>query len=151
MDNNKQELCESVTRTAPHPDAPTIESLVAKYLSKANDAIKARSLAEEAEEEAYGAWLGLIYAGKKLGLSMTPSGAMPAPELNITDWRKLRPGDVVAVSREVCGRETIATGIVFSIVDKSTFPIIVGFSDGVRTPFQEFKFIRRPPNIKVIA
>lgn len=93
------QYCESVTRTIPDPDQPTIESLAADYRAKL-------AIYEQAQEELNAHRCGveaalsrLQLAGWSIGLSISPQADGPKSEnepLNITDWRDLKVGDVIS-------------------------------------------------------
>ena len=94
----KPELCESVMRTIPEPEAkPTIEQLAADYRN-AKD--YAERLQKEAGEAAVKAESFAVEIRKKIlelqeliGISKPES----EPELVITDWRDLQVNDVIFV------------------------------------------------------
>lgn len=93
----KPEFCESVTRSIPEPESkPTIEQLAADYRNQLEFANRKQAEADDAKADADAALARLERAGDALGLLI--GIAKPEPKLVITDWRKLRVGDVVEIT-----------------------------------------------------
>ena len=97
----KPEFCESVMRSIPEPEVkPTIEQLAADYRNAKDFAERKQQEADAAKADADEKLRVLEIAGEALGLLVSPTTAKKEPELVITDWRDLRPGDVISVSGE---------------------------------------------------
>lgn len=78
----KPELCESVMRTIPEPEAkPTIEQLAADYRNAKDYAERKQREADDAKDGADARLKALEIAGEALGLLVSPITAKQEPEL----------------------------------------------------------------------
>lgn len=88
----KPELCESVTRSIPDPEAkPTIEQLAQDYRNKLGYANRKQQEADDAKAAADAALGELERAGDALGLLI----GVAKPNPVIADWRDLMERDVI--------------------------------------------------------
>ena len=148
-----EELCAKVTEENKHQhvDAkPTIEQLAQDYRNKLDYANRKRKEADDAKAEADAALGELERAGDALGLLI--GIAKPEPELVITDWRKLRVGDVVEITgsdngcwKELSGMEMTVENVYPDDWDNDNQVDLLGesgaWSLGGNTTW---RFIRRP-------
>ena len=141
----KPELCESVMRTIPEPEAkPTIEQLAADYRNKLDYANRKQDEADKANMESDAALSQLEDAIAAIGFVITPLAATEKePELVAA----VKVGDQVE-----CVESNIKSdkynGMVgrMHFIDKSdtSTPYLVDFGGAEKIWCHEVKFIRRP-------
>ena len=136
--------CASVMRQMPNN---TIEQLTSDYHTKAAEADRLQSVADEALKAADEALLALEKAGELLGLviSIDTKQKLVEPPVEpeqpvITDWHDLRVGDVIKVKGKFWEDDEEYT---VTIQDGSRMPVFVG-GYWAESSKDEFKFIRRP-------
>lgn len=121
---------------------PTIEQLAADYRNLLDFAQRKQQEADAAKADADAKLAELVAAGKALGLVL--SAATTEPELVITGWRDLRPGDIVeflsGIMNDWAGREVTVKNV---DVRDTAYHVLV--SDAGETRWcRDFRFIRRP-------
>lgn len=125
-------------------DKPTIEQLAADYRNAKDYAERKQQEADAAKVEAGARLAALVAAGKEFGLVL--SVAAPEPELVITDWRDLRPGDEVEY---VEGSQKWSIGLV-GVVQRTdddnggNMNVRLLFGEGGAGWPRKWRFIRRP-------
>lgn len=132
-----------VAETAPEPVAETkltIEQLAADYRNAKDYADRKQQEADAAKADAEAKLVGLVSAGKALGLVLNV--AEKEPELVITDWRDLRIGDVIECP-DYAGAQFIGEIIDIDAGDGEQ-PIKLTHADGTCTWPSNWRFIRRP-------
>ena len=142
-----QEYCASVMRQMPDN---TIEQLTADYHAKAAEADRLQAVADDALKAADDALLALEKAGELLGLVISiDTKPKQVGQLNITDLRDLRVGDVIFIG-ESLAPFTAPSGeykVVGVDVESETQPAAVEWGDGEVWPLlaeRGWRFIRRP-------
>lgn len=143
----KTELCESVTRSIPEPEAkPTIEQLASDYRNAKEYADLKRQEADAAKVDAEAKLAELVAAGKAHWLVLSVAGVEPEPV--ITDWRDLRFGDVIRCLGDWQGERTDGVEYEVSDIERPQYDgelaIMVEIPDVGFTWGKEFEFIRRP-------
>ena len=142
------EYCASVLRQMPNN---TIEQLAAEYHTKAAEAQRLQGIADEALKAADNALLELKKAGELIGLLIsTDTQQKQVEQLEITDWRDLRIGDVIECIGNWDGEKTDGNTYQVTNLDprdsSSPIPIQI-YVPGIERPEtwgSEFKFISRP-------
>ena len=138
----KPELCESVMRTIPEPEAkPTIEQLAADYRNKLDYANRKQDEADKANMESDAALSQLEDAIAAIGFAITPL---------VATEQEPEPVIVVQVGDEVeCVKPNVKPskykGMIGTVleVDDSSTPYLVDFDGEERIWCHEVKFIRR--------
>lgn len=123
---------------------PTIEQLAADYRNLLDFARSKQQEADAAKADADAKLADLVAAGKALGLVLSVAG--PEPELVITDWRDLLPGDEVEY---VEGSQEWSIGMVGVVQrtdhdDGGNMNVSLLFGDKGSGWPRKWRFIRRP-------
>lgn len=140
----KPELCESVMRTIPEPEAkPSIEQLAADYRNAKDYADRKQQEAGDAKAAVDAALGELERAGEALGLVVTQVREDRTPNPIIADFRYLKIGDAVRIVRDnIGGRYNGYEGHVAMIdPDDTRTPVLVNLSFGTMW-CHEVEFIR---------
>lgn len=143
----KPEFCESVMRTIPEPEAkPTIEQLAADYRSAKDFAERKQQEADAAKADEEAKLAELVAAGTALGLVLSVAAPEPEPELVITDWRDLLPGDEVEYVEGSQGWSIGQVGVVQRTDDDGggNMNVRLLFGDKGSGWPRKWRFIRRP-------
>jgi hypothetical protein len=125
---------------------PSIEQLTADYHAKAAEADRLQAVADDALKAADDALLALEKAGELIGLVISID--TKPKQVEITDWRDLRVGDVVEHVEHNGGSAKIGSHGV--VIDAHITHILVDYPDhkgyvySVPECQHKFRFIRRP-------
>lgn len=129
------------SKPAAHAES-TIEQLAAEYRIAKDCADRKQQEADAAKADADAKLAELVAAGKALGLVL--SVAEPEPELVITDWRDLLPGDEVEYVEGGQEWSIGMVGVVHRIDHDGNMNVRLLFGDkGAGWP-TKWRFIRRP-------
>jgi hypothetical protein len=100
------QYCESVTRTIPEPvTAPTLDQLLQDYRNAADFAATKQTEADEAakmrDERWKDAQARACELGVRISVELVVDAEISEPEPVITDWRDVKPGDIVWIGDRV--------------------------------------------------
>lgn len=128
---------------------PTIEQLAADYRNAKDYADRKQREADAAKAGAEAKLAELVAAGRALGLVLSVVGVEPEPELVITDWRDLLPGDEIeCVDGSWASWATGRIAVVREVESADyagCMPVMVEVDgDGESDWGDNFKFVRRP-------